>query len=248
MAKQVLQKTRYGLLRKWVPKALSAYDQYKYSVIMLPVEERWRNLRRSMHTTMFSVARLDAASHVRENTVQELLDYCKNYSLRNEAVDLSIAAFMTTLNGLTSTIFSKNVMDPKLESSIRHMRDIMWNTAVEAGAPNLADFYPFINFDIHGIKRRLIQNFSKVLEIITSPIDERIQQRESKGGHKNNKEYNDSLDLLSFIEENPKIWTDLFIAGSDTTSSTLEWGMAELMKNPHTTVVQRRARYWKVVH
>ncbi|KAG9129313.1 hypothetical protein Leryth_015697 [Lithospermum erythrorhizon] len=115
-------------------------------------------------------------------------------------------------------------MDPTLESSIRHMRDIMWNTAVEAGAPNLADFYPFINFDIHGIKRRLIQNFSKVLEIITSPIDERIQQRESKGGHKNNKEYNDSLDLLlSFIEENPKdldrthmerLFLDLFIGSA----------------------------------
>ncbi|KAG9129211.1 hypothetical protein Leryth_006475 [Lithospermum erythrorhizon] len=244
MAKQVLQKKDLEFSGKWVAKALHAHDQYKYSVVMLPVEARWRSLRRSMNSAIFSGARLDVTEHVRENTIQELLNYCKSYSLRNEAVDLSVAAFMTTLNSLTSTIFSKNVMDPNLESSIRDMRDVMWNIAIEAGAPNLADYFHFIKFDIQGVTRRLTNHFSRVLELIIDPIDERIQQRDSKGGIEKKNKYNDALDLLlSIIDENPqdldrthmeRLFLDLFIAGSDTTSSTLEWAMAELMKNPET--------------
>ncbi|KAG9139893.1 hypothetical protein Leryth_015272 [Lithospermum erythrorhizon] len=143
---------RYELLRKMGAKSTQCIRPI--GTLLLCCPWRWRNRLGGACTTMFSWQGSTYFSHVRENTVQELLDYCKNYSLRNEAVDLSIAAFMTTLNGLTSTIFSKNVMDPKLESSIRHMRDYAGILQLRL-VPNLADFMSSLTLIFIGIKTSL---------------------------------------------------------------------------------------------
>ncbi|KAK6796805.1 hypothetical protein RDI58_004506 [Solanum bulbocastanum] len=61
--------------------------------------------------------------------------------------------------------------------------------------------------------------FTKILHLMSDLIDEGLKER-SMGKHAN-------VDVLV----NSK---DLFEAGTDTTSNTLEWAMAELLKNPHT--------------
>ena len=40
---------------------------------------------------------------------------------------------------------------------------------------------------------------------------------------------------------------DLFVAGTDTTSGTVEWAMAEILKNPDTILVKAKAELNEVV-
>nr|D1MI46.1 RecName: Full=Geraniol 8-hydroxylase; AltName: Full=Cytochrome P450 76B10; AltName: Full=Geraniol 10-hydroxylase; Short=SmG10H [Swertia mussotii]ACZ48680.1 geraniol 10-hydroxylase [Swertia mussotii] len=236
MAKEVLQKQDLAFSSRSIPNAIHAHDQYKYSVIWLPVASRWRGLRKALNSNMFSGNRLDANQHLRSRKVQELIAYCRKSSQTGDAIDVGRAAFRTSLNLLSNTMFSKDLTDPYSDSA-KEFKDLVWNVMVEAGKPNLVDYFPLLDkVDPQGIRKRMTIHFGKILELFGGLIDERLQQKKAKGVN------DDVLDvLLTTSEESPeeidrthiqRMCLDLFVAGTDTTSSTLEWAMSEMLKNP----------------
>ncbi|KAK2656919.1 hypothetical protein Ddye_009971 [Dipteronia dyeriana] len=107
------------------------------------------------------------------------------------------------------------------------------------GRPNIADYFPILrSVDPQGIRKSLTTSMGKMLNIFDGIIHERIQTREKMMS----KESKDLLDsLLNLAEENSfelslvvikHLFLDLFLAGIDTTSSTVEWAMTELLQNP----------------
>nr|AGI97015.1 geraniol 10-hydroxylase [Gentiana macrophylla] len=237
MAKEVLQKQDLEFSsNRSVPNALYAHDHYKYSAVWLPAASQWRSLRKVMNTNIFSVKRLDDNQHLRNKKVQELIDYCKKNSEKGEAVDVGRAAFRTTLNLLSNTIFSKDLTDP-LSDSGKEFKELVENIMMVVGEPNLVDYFPILaKIDPQGIRRRSTIHFGKLLQLIKDLIRERITSGISQGG------VSDVVDvLLTTSQETPEqiqmkhiehMCLDLFAAGADTTSSTLEWAMTELLKNP----------------
>lgn len=236
MAKEVLQKQDLAFSSRSVPNALHAHNQFKFSVVWLPVASRWRSLRKVLNSNIFSGNRLDANQHLRTRKVQELIAYCRKNSQSGEAVDVGRAAFRTSLNLLSNLIFSKDLTDPYSDSA-KEFKDLVWNIMVEAGKPNLVDFFPLLEkVDPQGIRHRMTIHFGEVLKLFGGLVNERLEQRRSKG------EKNDVLDvLLTTSQESPeeidrthieRMCLDLFVAGTDTTSSTLEWAMSEMLKNP----------------
>ncbi|KAL3526733.1 hypothetical protein ACH5RR_011389 [Cinchona calisaya] len=236
MAKEVLQKQDLAFSFRSIPDALHAHDQYRYSVVWLPVASRWRSLRKILNSNIFSGNRLDANQHLRLKKVQELVAYCRKNSQVGEAVDVGRAAFRTSLNLLSNTLFSKDLTDPYSDSA-KEFKDLVWNIMLEAGKPNLVDFFPVLEkIDPQGIRRRMTIHFGKVLKLFGGLVDERLEQGKSKGGN------SDVLDvLLTTSEDAPgeidrthieRMCLDLFVAGTDTTSNTLEWAMAEVLRNP----------------
>lgn len=105
---------------------------------------------------------------------------------------------------------------------------------VEAGKPNLVDYFPILaKIDPQGIRHHMTIYFGKILELFGTLIDERLESRRSNE--------NDVLDtLLNTSEHNSeeidrthieRLFLDLFVAGTDTTLSTIEWAMAEILHN-----------------
>ncbi|XP_075482638.1 geraniol 8-hydroxylase-like [Primulina tabacum] len=239
MAKEVLQKQDLAFSSRSAPNAVHACDQPKYSVVWLPVELRWRSLRKVLNSNIFSGSRLDASQHLRSRKVQELIAYCGKSSQAGEAVDVGRAAFSTSLNLLSNTIFSMDLTDPFSDSG-KEFRDLVWNIMVEAGKTNLVDYFPFLEkIDPQGIRRRMTIHFGKMIQLFNGLINERLEKGKSK-----DTETNDVLDvLLTASKENPeeidrshieRMCLDLFVAGTDTTSNTLEWAMTEAIRNPET--------------
>nr|AQW38831.1 geraniol 10-hydroxylase-like protein [Nothapodytes nimmoniana]QNS29947.1 cytochrome P450 [Nothapodytes nimmoniana] len=237
IAKEVLQKQDLAFSSRSIPDALHAHNQYKFSVVWLPVASRWRSLRKILNSNIFSGNRLDASQHLRSRKVQELIAYCQKSSQAGVAVDIGRAAFRTSLNLLSNTIFSKDLTDPYSDSA-KEFKDLVGNIMVEAGKPNLVDFFPVLKkIDPMGIRRRMTIHFGKVLQLFDGLINERLDQKKTERN-----ESNDVLDvLLTTSDGNPeqidrthieRLCLDLFIAGTDTTSSTLEWAMSEALKNP----------------
>ncbi|KAL8044411.1 hypothetical protein ABFX02_08G044600 [Erythranthe guttata] len=234
MAKEVLQKHDLAFSSRSVPNALLAHDQFKYSAVWLPVGPRWRSLRKALNSNMLSVGRLDFGQNLRCRKVDELVEYCRRSSISGEAVDVGRAAFRTSLNLLSNTIFSKDLTDP-FSDSAKELKDLVWNIMLEAGKPNLVDFFPILGkLDPQGIRRRMTVNFGKVIDLLSGLIDERIERGKSDQNA-------DVIDvLLAACKENPedidrthieRICLDLFAAGTDTSSSTVEWAMAEALAN-----------------
>lgn len=199
-AKEVLQKKDLAFSSRHVPDALHAHGQFKFSVVWLPVAPQWRSLRKILNSNIFSGNRLDANQHLRCRKVEELITYCRKSSHSGDAVDIGRAAFRTSLNLLSNTIFSKDLTDP-YQDSAKEFKELVGNIMVEAGKPNLVDFFPALKkIDPQGIRHRMTIHFGKVLELFGGLINERL---ESKNSQKSD-EKNDVLDVcLGISKESP---------------------------------------------
>ncbi|KAI3746020.1 hypothetical protein L6452_08435 [Arctium lappa] len=236
-AKQVLKKQDLVFANRHIPDALTAHNHSHYSVVFLPVGSRWRAVRKIFNSNIFSSNSLDANQHLRSQKVHELVAYCRRASESNDSVDIGRAAFRTTLNLLSNTIFSKDLTDPYDDSGSKEFRELIGNVMVEAGKPNLVDFFPVLKkIDPQGNRRRMGRYFGKLLDIFEELIKERVVMEKLKE--------DDVLDVcLKINRDNPDeisrtqikgMFLDLFAAGTDTTSNSLEWAMTELLRNPHT--------------
>ncbi|VFQ92046.1 unnamed protein product [Cuscuta campestris] len=245
-AKEVLQKQdSYFSASRGVPDAVRAHDHHRYSVIFLPVSPEWRALRKILTSNIFSGSRLDANHKLRDRKIQDLISYCRKMSREGEAVDIGREAFKTTLNLLSNTIFSKDLCDPDSDSA-KDFKDLVCSIMVEAGKPNLVDYFPALGvLDPQGVRRRSSRHFGDVLRLFKDLIDERAaaQGKRVSGGGGRDDDDDDVLDLLLGIGQDGEaldsnqiqhLFQDLFVAGSETSSNTIEWAMSELFKNPET--------------
>ncbi|KAG9139019.1 hypothetical protein Leryth_023537 [Lithospermum erythrorhizon] len=240
IAKEILQKQDANFAGKKVPDALHAHNHFKYSVVWLPANAQWRSLRKILTTHIFSNNRIELNNHLRLEKVKEMVEYCRQCSKSGEAVEIGQVAFVTTMNMLANTIFSKDLTNIYSNSAeAKEFKESVEEMMADSAKPNSSDYFPILGkFDPQGIRKRYARNFGKVLGIIDGVINERMEERKLRGVNSNN----DVLDVfLNFIEENKDeidrnhikhSCLDLFIAGTDTTSSATEWAMAELLKNP----------------
>ncbi|KAI9076640.1 hypothetical protein K1719_041405 [Acacia pycnantha] len=235
MAKGVLLTHDQFLSDRTVPDAMKAVNHHDYSLPFLPVSPRWRSLRKLCNNQLFGHKVLDASQDLRRRKVQQLIQEVEQSSVTGEAVDIGKVAFKTTLNLLSNTIFSVDLVQSA--GTAGEFRETVAGIMKELGAPNVADYFPVLKkLDPQGVKKRTAINFSKILDVFHDLVSRRKKLGENTGSFTKN----DMLDVL-LSEENreemggeriQRLSLDLFAAGSDTTTSTLEWGMAELLRNP----------------
>ncbi|GER31268.1 cytochrome P450 [Striga asiatica] len=233
-ARSVLQKHDLAFSSRKIPIGGETLGHDVFSMVWHPVDEQWRKLRKICREQMFSGARLDSGQGLRREKLGQLHGYVKSCRDSGRAVDVGEAAFTTALNLMSATLFSEEFAGFGSGSS-REIRDVVWGVMRSVGRPNLADFFPVLRrVDPHGIRREAEHYFGRLFEIFDRIIDEKLRCR----GDNNIKD-----DLLgALIELHLKdelsrddikhLLLDLFTAGTDTSSSTVEWAMAELLRNP----------------
>ncbi|KAL0397812.1 UNVERIFIED_CONTAM: cytochrome [Sesamum calycinum] len=237
MAKIVLQKYDQLFSSRTQVDAARVLDHHKHSVAWLPVDNQWRKLRKLCKENMFSVHRLDGSQDLRREKLRNLRDYVKDCCGNGEAVNIGRAAFTTSLNLMTVTLFSKEFASLGSADSSQEFRDIVCGIMSLTCKPNLADYFPLLRLvDPHRIFRETTVYFKKCFAI----FDEIIRQRQQTTDSSTPK--NDMLEALLQINQKNEsefslndikhLLLDLFVAGTDTTSSTVEWAMTELLRNP----------------
>ncbi|KAL5554877.1 hypothetical protein UlMin_037113 [Ulmus minor] len=236
MAKEVLQTHDQFLCSRTIPDALHVYEHNTTGLPWIPVSDLWRNLRKICNTQLFAGKVLDLNQNLRRRKVDELFGEMLKRSVAGEAVDIGRAAFTTALNQLSNTIFSVDLADPNSDLA-KEFKDITYNIMKEAGMPNLSDYFPLLKMiDPQGVRKRMGINFKRLIYVFDGLIDQRLRIRESRDSSMNN----DMLDTLLNIAEGGELnrnqinqlLVDLFVAGTDTTSATFQWAMAELLRNP----------------
>ncbi|KAM7257823.1 hypothetical protein ACFE04_013564 [Oxalis oulophora] len=246
IAKQVLQKKDVYFSARSTKDALQAHQHNQVSIVWLPVSNRWRNLRKICNSEIFTSQKLDSLQDLRHKKVEELVAYAQECCRTGVAVDIGQAGFSTSLNLISNTVFSVDLSNPCSEVSEK-FKELVWSMMEEAGKSNIADFFPVLRrFDPQGIRRRMTVLMGKMIDFLDSMIDQRLESRKSLDSRPGN----DVLDTLLNISEDKTypieridiqhLLFDLFAAGTDTTSITMEWAMAELLHNPTTLTKVRQ--------
>ncbi|CAJ1957680.1 unnamed protein product [Sphenostylis stenocarpa] len=236
IAKEVLQAHDLLFSDRTVPLATTVHNHNHYSLPFLPISPLWRDLRKICNNQLFSHKSLDASQNLRRMKLHELLDDVHASSLSGEAVDIGTMAFRASINFLSNTFFSLDFVNSVGEAE--EYKSIVENLGRAIATPNLEDFLPLLNMvDPQGIRRRAAIYVSKLFAIFDCLIHKRL-----KFGNVSNAD--DMLDtLLNISQEDGQkmnhqkikhLLLDLIVAGTDTTSYTMEWAMAELIKNPDT--------------
>lgn len=201
IAQQVFQKKGRAFSSRFIPDSLCACDHSLHSFVWLPIGPQWRNLRKISNSNLFSANKLDANQHLRGRKVNELIAYVQKCSQTGEAVDIGRAAFRTSFNLLSNTVFSKDMVDP-YQDSAQEFKDLAWNIMVEAGTPNLVDYFPVLKkMDPQGVKRRMTCYFQKVIKMLDGFINERMALKGS-GTTVDNTDMLDELINISQVNPN----------------------------------------------
>ncbi|MBA0584402.1 hypothetical protein Gorai_015217 [Gossypium raimondii] len=212
----------------------------------MPVSTTWRNLRKICNLHIFATQKLDANQHLRRNKVEQLLADVGDSSRIGESIEISTVAFKTTLNLISNTIFYVDYANPSSNTALE-FRENLQVIKEELGKANFGDLFPTLaKLDLQGIRRRMAIHSKKMMNIFDKEIDNRSELRKMN-------DYipaQEFLDTLLQISEDDNeeldrnlikhLFFDLFTAGTDTTTSTLEWAMAELLHNPKALQEVRR--------
>ncbi|GLT71620.1 hypothetical protein SLA2020_436230 [Shorea laevis] len=245
MAREILQTNDLIFNNRIIIDAVRARQHHELGMAWIPVSPLWRNLRKVCDLHMLGIQTLDATQYLRRKKIEQLIATVQESSRLGEVVDIGQAAFNATLNYISSTIFSVDLADSNSQRAREFKKNVP--TLVEAlGKPNLADYFSLLRrVDPHGVRHIISIYSDKLLEIFEGLYDERLQLRKGQASPTND----DFLDTLIDIVENKTeelnrlhvmhLVLDLFVAGTDTTTSTLEWGMTELLGNPK---ILRKAR------
>eukprot|EP01018_Ginkgo_biloba_P016264 Gb_21486 [translate_table: standard] len=140
--------------------------------------------------------------------------------LNGKSVNIGHTVLLTTVNLLGNMIFSQNMFGRDYDAG-EEFKEAVGQLMVLGGVPNLADFFPWLRFlDPQGNHTYASGGGGGQKDL----LDVLFECRSDVGG-----------DDVKFTEkEMTRFLYDMFVAGSETTSTTIEWAMAELIHNPHT--------------
>ncbi|KAL4271455.1 hypothetical protein GQ457_13G001590 [Hibiscus cannabinus] len=201
-------------------------------VAFAPYGDYWRQLRKICVLEMLSLKRVQSFTPIREEEVSKLVREIS--SKAGSQVNLSDMLYFLTYEIVSRTAFGGKYKE-------KDEFEILFREVLRFGAGfNVADLFPSAKLleYITGLRpklERLHQNLDRIFE---SVINEHKASKGIEG------ESEDLVDVLLNLQENgdqefplttdniKAVIMDVFIAGSDTSFTTLEWAMSELLKNP----------------
>ncbi|MED6110536.1 hypothetical protein PIB30_043961 [Stylosanthes scabra] len=244
-AQEILQKHDNSFSDRPIPDVITAQPNVLDTLAWSPGGPRWRSRRRLCTTKIFTAQRLDLLQHLRQHKVQQLVQHLHQKSTARTPVNIGEVAFATMLNLVSNTVFSEDVVDPEFKSA-GEFKEVVWRIMENAGRVNVSDYFPAVKWlDLQGVKRHVTVSYLRIHKLFDEMIGKRVRDRDTCGArgddfldvlldHCEQQERdtnNDDSESLTIDNIKPML-LDLFIAGSDTSGSTIEWAMAELLHNP----------------
>ncbi|KAL3646346.1 hypothetical protein CASFOL_011526 [Castilleja foliolosa] len=209
------------------------YIVYDHTTVAgAPYGRQWRNLRRIGAQEVFSAARLNALSHIRQGEIRKMLQTLIPQNGEWTKVKLRPILFELVFNVLTRMLVGKRYcgeeeeIDEKIGEKFREMVRQVFEHA------NPEDFIPLLRWiDYRGLKRKLTGLRKNLDEFYQCLLEEhRKETRNTIIGH-----------LLSLQQSDPDFYNDqtikgfmtnMIIAGTDTSIVTIEWAMVLLLNHP----------------
>ncbi|KAJ8771505.1 hypothetical protein K2173_026682 [Erythroxylum novogranatense] len=187
--------------------------------------DEWKYLRALCRTELFSAKAIESQAILREKKVAEMVEFLG--VREGKVVNIGEAVFATVFNILGNLFFSRDVMSIEDEGLGHGLKCLVWKMMEIGATPYLPDYFPI--WDLQGQKRKLLQLIKELSATWESDIKER---REIQDQYSWKADFLDVFIANGFDDQKINwFFLELFTAGTDTTTVTVEWAMAELIKN-----------------
>ncbi|KAJ0981979.1 hypothetical protein J5N97_010234 [Dioscorea zingiberensis] len=217
------------------PNSGAEHVAYNYQdLVFAPYGARWRMLRRLCSVHLFSTKALDQLRHVREDEVKLLAGELAG--ARGMEVSLGKKVNACATNALARAMLGRRVFE---EGGGGEFKEMVVELMKLAGVFNVGDFVPWLRpLDVQGVVGRMKRLHRRYDDFLNKIMEEHRMKVGSGGG--------DLLSMLLGLKEDgdgdeeakltdidiKALLLNLFTAGTDTSASTVEWAMAELLRHP----------------
>ncbi|XP_031389010.1 cytochrome P450 93A3-like [Punica granatum] len=216
----------------------------------------WRKMRKLFVREMMSNSTLDACYSLRRRELRKCVT--SFYEKAGSPVDIGESSLFLLINMITAMLWGNTLEEDKGKSLSSELRKVSGEMMVILGKPNISDFLPTLErFDIQGVRRqaeRLTSWFENFLNFVISRANEGIANKgvEKEKKMRNDEKKKDIVHLFLDLQREGKVnvtmsasenqelrafLTDIVLGGTDTTSTMVEWVMAELMQ--HRDVLEK---------
>ncbi|CAM8971616.1 unnamed protein product [Rhodiola kirilowii] len=225
------------------PNSGAKHIAYNYQdLVFAPYGPRWRMLRKVCQVHLFSNKALDDFRHVRESEIAVLAKKLADAGASPSPINLAKALNICTTNALARVMLGKRVFSEDSSAESDEFKDMVVEMMVLAGVFNIGDFIPSLEWlDLQGVARKMKKLHSRFDKFLGKFLEEH-RARGGGGGGEGGKH----LDFLTvLLQDNTDgeggkltdieikaLLLNMFTAGTDTSSSTVEWAIAELMRHP----------------
>ncbi|XP_054816444.1 cytochrome P450 71D10-like [Prosopis cineraria] len=201
-----------------------------------PYGNYWRQLRKICTLELLSAKRVQTFRTIREEEVSALVKDISEHE--GSVINLS-----EKLYELTNFVTAQAAFGAKTKN-VEQILLLMKRTLELASGFSVADLFPSLKFlqVITGIKAK-INGVNEELDLMVRNIINDHEEKKNRSGHIGKTE--DLVDVLLRIQKENNlefpltdrnikaIIADVFLGGTETSASTVEWSMSELLRNPN---------------
>nr|QZX44674.1 (-)-limonene 3-hydroxylase 1 [Mentha longifolia] len=203
-------------------------------IIFSPYSEHWRQMRKICVSELLSARNVRSFGFIRQDEVSRLLGHLRSSAAAGEAVDLTERIATLTCSIICRAAFGSVIRDH--EELVELVKDAL----SMASGFELADMFPsskLLNL-LCWNKSKLWRMRRRVDAILEAIVEEHKLKKSGEFGGE------DIIDVLFRMQKDSQIKVpittnaikafifDTFSAGTETSSTTTLWVMAELMRNP----------------
>uniref|UniRef100_M1AKS1 Cytochrome P450 71D7 n=1 Tax=Solanum tuberosum TaxID=4113 RepID=M1AKS1_SOLTU len=239
MAKQVLKTHDLAFASRPKFMAMGIIIFYgRCNIAFTPYDEYWRQMRKICVMEVLSAKNVRSCSSIRHDELVCLIDSIKSSSSSGEPVNFTERIIWFTCSMTCRSAFGQVLKEQ--EVFIKLIREVI-SLAEGLGVADIFPSYKFLHV-FSGAKTKILNAHRNVDSIVEDVINEHKKNLairkngDSLGGE-------DLIDVLLRLmndrslqfpinNDNIKVViVDMFIAGTETSSTTIVWSMVEIMKN-----------------
>ncbi|KAM3288919.1 cytochrome 98A3-like [Capsicum chacoense] len=241
LAKEVLKDNDQNLANRFRTKPLDSVSKNGMDLIWADYGPHYVKVRKVCNLELFTPKRLEALRPIREDEVTTMVhNIFRDY---NKSCDVSKTMMLrgylgaVAFNNITRLTFGKRFMNSEgeVDEQGKELKAIVINGFKISGKLNLGEFVPWLSWAFKDDNEALEAQDRHLDKFTRTIMEEHTIARKITGETKHHfvdalltlqKEYDLSDDTIISL-----FW-NMMSAGMDTVAITVEWAMAELVKNP----------------
>nr|QWK52277.1 cytochrome P450 706A4 [Isatis tinctoria] len=240
LAREILKDQDINFSNRDVPLTGRAATYGGLDIVWLPYGVEWRMLRKVCVLKLLSRKTLDSFYDVRRKEIRDRTRYLYNQGREEAPVNVGYQLFLAMMNLTMNMLWGGSVKADEMESVGTEFKAVISEIIRLLGEPNVSDFFPWLaRFDLQG----LVKKMRVCAQEVDAIFDRAIEQMQ-RLGNRDGGECKDLLQHLMKLKDQADsevpitinhvkaVLVDMVVGGTDTSTNTVEFAMAELISNP----------------